>query len=87
MPTRSIETTVTFRRPFVLPELDTPQPAGSYRLLTDEDEIEGLSFLAFHRVGTLLCLPPLATGAGVQQMVPIDPAGLAAALKADEEDG
>jgi hypothetical protein len=86
MPTRSTSTTVTFRRPFVLPELDKPQPAGTYRVVTDEDEIQGLSFLAFHRVGTLLHLPSLATTTGSEQMVQIDPASLAAALTADEED-
>jgi hypothetical protein len=87
MPTRSTETTVLFRRPFVLPELDKPQPAGTYGVVTDEDEIQGLSFLAFQRVGTLLRLPALATSAGLEQMVPIDPAGLSAALKADEHEG
>ena len=52
---------VTFRRPFILPELEGPRPAGTYRLVTDEEEISGLSFLAFRRIGTMLRLPSLAT--------------------------
>ena len=31
--TRSIETTVTFRRPFTLAALDGVEPAGTYRLV------------------------------------------------------
>ena len=61
MPVRTTETTVTFKRPFILPELEGPQPAGTYRLVTDEEEISGLSFLAFRRTGTMLRLPSLAT--------------------------
>ena len=61
MPVRTTETTVTFKRPFTLPELERPQPAGTYRLVTDEEEISGLSFLAFRRIATMLRLPSLAT--------------------------
>ena len=42
--TRSIETTVTFRRPFTLAALDGVQPAGTYRLVEEQEEIAGLSF-------------------------------------------
>jgi hypothetical protein len=55
--TRSIETTVTFRRPFTLAALDGVQPAGTYRLVEEEEEIAGLSFVAFRRVATLLHVP------------------------------
>jgi hypothetical protein len=84
---RTTETTVTFRRPFSQPELEGPQPAGTYRLATDEEEIPGLSFLAFRRVGTILHLPSLATSGRPEQMVQIDAAGLAAAVKADGQKG
>ena len=39
MPMRTTETTVTFKHPFILPEFEGPQPAGAYRLVTDEEEI------------------------------------------------
>lgn len=85
MPVRSTETTVTFKRPFTLPELDRPQPAGTYRLVTDEEEISGLSFLAFRRIATMLRLPSLTTSGKPEQMISIDVADLAAALTADDE--
>ena len=85
MSVRTTETTVTFRRPFILPELEGLQPAGTYRLVTDEEEISGLSFLAFRRVGTMLRLPSLATSGRPEQMISIDADDLAAALTADGE--
>jgi hypothetical protein len=61
---RTIEIMVTFRHPFVLTALETAQPAGTYRLVTDEQEIPGLSFVAFRRSAAMLHLPVLpATGA------------------------
>jgi hypothetical protein len=36
MPMRSTETTVTFKHAFSLPEFERAQPAGTYRLVTDE---------------------------------------------------
>ena len=42
---RTIETMVTFRHPFVLTALETAQPAGTYRLVTEEEEIPGRPLL------------------------------------------
>jgi hypothetical protein len=85
MPMRTTETTVTFRRPFTLPQLEFPQPAGTYRIVTDEEEISGLSIVAFHRIGTMLHLPSLETKGGPEQLVSIDAGELASALTADGE--
>jgi hypothetical protein len=85
MTVRTTETTVTFKRPFSLPELDYPQPAGTYRVTTDEEEISGLSFVAFRRIATMLRLPSLATGGGQEETVYIDANELSAALTADGE--
>ncbi len=87
MPVRTTELTVTFKRPFTLPELERPQPAGTYRLVTDEEEISGLSFLAFRRIATMLRLPSLATSGRPEQMISIDADDLAAALTADGKNG
>jgi hypothetical protein len=87
MPMRSTETTVTFKHAFSLPEFERPQPAGAYRLVTDEEEIPGVSFLAWRRTGVHLRLPSLATANRPIQMIPIDVNDLAAALKADQENG
>lgn len=75
MTRRTSETTVTFGRPFRLPGFDEPLPAGSYRVETDEEPIEGLSFTAYRRVLTVL---HLRDGA-----LTVDPAALEAALERD----
>ena len=80
--TRSIETTVTFRRPFTLAALDGVQPAGTYRMLEEHEEIAGLSFLAFRRVATMLYVPADPAPGDTCQVVPILPDELAAALAA-----
>jgi hypothetical protein len=67
---------VTFRRPFTLAAIDGAQPAGTSRL-SWEEQIPGLSFVAFRPVATLLHLPaePLPHSASRDD--------LAAALAAD----
>lgn len=86
MTTRTTETTITFRRPFTLAAIDGVQPAGSYRVETDEELLQGLSFNAFQRVATMLHLPALSAPGGKRQVVTVDPAELAAALEADRRD-
>lgn len=85
---RTTETTVTFARPFRLPPLDAPQPAGTYRLVIDEEEVPGLSFLAFRRTATMLALPAIAAAGGANrattgQVVTVRPEDLEAALDRD----
>lgn len=81
--TRSTETTVTFRRPFTLAALDGMQPAGTYRLVEEQEEIAGLSFVAFRRVATLIHLPANPAPGDTCQVVLILPDELAEALAAD----
>jgi len=83
MTTRSHETTATFSRAFALSEVDRPLPAGTYRIVVDEEDIPGLSFLAFRRTATMLYLPGLSAPGGVNEMFLVNPDELAAALKAD----
>jgi hypothetical protein len=67
MPARTSHTTVTFTRPFFLSGIGEVQPAGRYRVETDEEEIVGLSFSAYRRVATLMILPARpGTGVGEQ---------------------
>lgn len=81
---RTTETTVTFRRPFALRSLGrSPQPAGTYRVVVDEEQIQGISFLAYQRVSTTLHVPAIAVTRGPQQSFVVDPAELEAALEAD----
>jgi hypothetical protein len=81
--TRSIERTVTFRRPFRLSAVDHVLPSGQYRIVTEEEPLESLSFIAWQRVRTLLYLPANALPGKALEIVPIDPNELEAAQSAD----
>lgn len=83
MNTRTRETTVTFRHPFKLKALDGPQPAGTYRLVIDEEEIPDISFLAYRRSATMLHTPAIAAPGGSSQVFSISSDELAKALEAD----
>ena len=79
MPVRTTRTQATFKEPFQLPELDGPQPAGSYDVDTDEEVIEGNERTVYLRVATILHV----RSPGSTRFVTIDPAGLKAALERD----
>jgi len=83
MMTRTTRKTITFRRPFSLSAIDKVQPSGTYTVDTDEELIDGLSFLAYRRVATLLHLPSTSSRVGVTELVTINPLELEAALKRD----
>lgn len=87
MSTRSIERTLTFRRPFSLSAVDGALPAGRYRVISEEDLLEGLSFAAWQRVRTLLFLPADSLPGKAHEVVPIDVNELEAALAADGLEG
>ena len=57
MSTRTTGKTVTFAHPFLLRGVDRTLPAGEYRVVTDEELIEGLSFPAYRRVSTMILVP------------------------------
>ena len=56
MTTRTTRKTVTFQRPFSLSAVDEVLPPGTYVVDNDEELIDGLSFLAFRCIATLLHL-------------------------------
>jgi hypothetical protein len=84
MTIRTSEKTVTFRRPFVLGEFDEVLPAGAYRVETDEELLEGISFPAYRRILTLIHLHAKPGHPGRTQTMTIDPNELDAALKRDQ---
>jgi hypothetical protein len=86
MATRTVETMITFRRPFTLSSLDGSQAAGVYRLVTDDEEIFGLSFLAYRRMATMLHTPAVDSHSGTDQVFVVDAVELAAALEQDARD-
>ena len=80
MLTRTRERTWTFGKPFMLKGVDRELPAGSYRVATDEELIEGLSFPVYRRVATTIFAPARN---GSLEMLSIDPADLQAAQERD----
>jgi len=83
MSTRTIQTSVTFSKPFTLTSVDGQQPAGTYRLETEEEQIEGLSFSAFRRMTMTLFLPANPAPGATRHVVQVDPKELSEALLAD----
>jgi hypothetical protein len=83
MTTRTSKKTVTFRKPFVLDGFDEVLPAGAYRVETDEELMEGISFPAYRRVLTLLHLHPKPGRPDLTETLTVDPNELDAALERD----
>jgi hypothetical protein len=82
MLTRTLRKNVVFAHPFRLAGIGRVLPAGDYRVVTDEELLEGLSFAAYRRVSTLIFVPAQRGGAGVE-MVSVDPSDLQAAQDRD----
>ncbi len=85
MLTRTRDQTWTFNNAFVLNGVDRVLPPGSYRVVTDEELIEGLSFPAYRRVATMVFVPG-ANGSSLE-MLTIDPVELQAAHERDAGGG
>jgi hypothetical protein len=85
MITRSISKTVVFSKPFLLKGIDRVLPAGDYRVVTDEELIEEISFPVYRRVSTMIFVPAPTHGPASVEMVTIDPVDLHAALDKDAE--
>lgn len=81
MTIRTSSKTITFHHPFWLKGVDRELAPGNYRVLTDEELIEGLSFPAYHRVATVIFVP--APSGSAVEMVTIDPADLETAQERD----
>ena len=81
MTMRATTKTVTFHRPFCLKGVDRELPPGDYRVVTEEELIEGLSFSAYHRVSTVIFVP--APSGSAVEMVSIEPADLETAQERD----
>ena len=85
MTTRTSGETVTFLHPFRLSGADELQPAGRYLVETDEELLQGLSFPAYRRQSTFMCLAGRANSNELARVVDIDPAELEAALARDAQ--
>ena len=81
MTTRSRSKSVVFSHPFELKGVDRTLPPGDYRVVTDEELIEELSFPVYRRVSTMIFVP--GESASSVEMVAIDPQELQAAQERD----
>jgi hypothetical protein len=83
MTARSHSKSVIFGHPFELKGVDRILPAGKYRVVTDEELIEELSFPVYRRMATMIFVPAEAHRASSVEMVAIDPRELQAAQERD----
>lgn len=81
MTVRTNRETVTFTHPFRLAALDGVHPPGTYVVETEEELVEGLSFLAYRRTASVIMMPGPAGGSILVQVVPVDPVELDAAQR------
>jgi len=81
MITRSHSNSVVFSHPFELKGIDGVLPPGEYRVVTDEELIEELSFPVYRRVATMIFVP--ARKSSAVEMIAVDPLDLQAAQERD----
>ena len=85
MTTRSRSKSVVFSHAFTLKALDRVLPPGDYRVVTDEELIEELSFPVYRRIATMIFVPAQSHHVSSVEMVTIDPRDLEAAQTRDRE--
>lgn len=83
MTIRTRQYTVTFNRCFFLAGFDEELPAGAYRVETDEELLDTVSFQAWRRVWAVIHLHPDAAHPGRSRSLTIDPLELDAAVARD----
>lgn len=79
MATRTHQRTVTFTKPFHLTWMDGLLPPGEYRVDTDEESVDGLSFVVWRHTATTIRV----SRNGVTQVFRVDPTDLEASLMRD----
>lgn len=82
---RTAQSEITFTHPFVLNCLVAPLEAGTYRLVVDEELIEGLSFSAYRRVATHLEIPAMSVASVTRQFLQVSAAEIENALLKDAD--
>ena len=72
-----------FAQPLTLSGVEDVQAPGAYTVQTDEELLEGLSFLAYRRIATVIFIPLRHGGPSSLQAITVDPRELADALARD----
>ncbi|MGN7714072.1 hypothetical protein [Agrobacterium radiobacter] len=84
---RTTSSEITFVHQFVLSSLMAPLEAGTYRLVVDEELVEGLSFTAYRRVATHLEIPAISAKTVKRQFLQVSAAEIEDVLRKDAELG
>ena len=84
MAERFTHQTVTFTQPFSIAGVEGKFPPGNFEIEVTEEELPGLSFIAYRRRSTTIRLPGLRAGSPYWQVVEIEPSDLATSLARDE---
>jgi hypothetical protein len=79
--TRRTSRTVIFHRPFILDGFDKVQPAGSYAVETEEEELGSVYAPASRHMGSTIIL----NSPGRRERFPFDPQDLVEALERDSK--
>ena len=83
MTTRSRRETVHFKHSFRIKCIDRLLPPGAYEVIADEEMIEGLSFVSFRRVATMIMVPGEAPRDSSVEMISISSVDLSNAQRDD----
>jgi len=83
MESRTTSKLVTFRKPFALSSLDSPEPAGTYTIHTEEEMLDTQSFVGWRQIHCAIVLHR----AGAMEYVSVDPQELREALVRDGDQG
>src|ERR1700727_2199852 len=83
MTTRTRRETIHFKHPFRIKGIDRLLSPGGYEVVTDEEQIEGLSFPCFRRVATMIMVPGAPPHQSSIEMISISSVDLADAQQAD----
>jgi hypothetical protein len=57
MSVRTTESTVTFSAPFRVADNEDLLPPGTYRVVMDDEELSGLTFMSYRRIATMIAVP------------------------------
>jgi hypothetical protein len=80
---RITRSTVCFRHPFEIAGVKGENPAGTYIIETTEEPIDGLSFIAYRRVSTVIFLSSQRLRPASRQAITINPSDLEEAQARD----
>ncbi len=83
MTTRTRRETINFKHPFRIKGIDRLLSPGGYEVVTDEEQIEGLSFPAFRRIATMIMVPGAPPHQSSTEMISIGSVELSNAQRID----